>query len=323
LGTENGNITPDEPKPGLISVVMATYNGERYLAEQLGSILNQSYKNMEIICVDDCSTDGTIGILNEIKRSYPNIIKIHRNEQNLGLRKTFEKGTLLANGEFIAYSDQDDWWFPVKLRELHRKITENRKLAFVYSNAELVDENLQLIRETVFSPKDRPFKGDKYYNVVFENRVMGCTILARTDFVQKVLPFPSKGFYQDWYLAIMAQALNYPVDYVDKPLIKYRRHRSNVVGRDKKFKKKSSYKERTRRRYNQLHSLDFSKFRNPKLEELLKMEMDMLSLILEKKPIKAYRSLRSFYGELEKLITVPSRIKYSDMRLILRGMFFR
>ncbi len=95
-------------KMALVSIALPTYNGEAFLSKQIDSLLSQNYNNLELIIVDDCSTDGTIEVLNQYK---PNaVVKIFQNERRLGVIKNFEKAISLCAGEFISLSDQDDIW---------------------------------------------------------------------------------------------------------------------------------------------------------------------------------------------------------------------
>ena len=103
----------------MISIAMTTYNGEKYLREQLDSILNQTYKDFELIICDDCSTDSTVQI---IKSYIDPRIKLFINEKNLGFKKNFEKAIKLCTGEYIALSDQDDIWELDHLKILYDKI---------------------------------------------------------------------------------------------------------------------------------------------------------------------------------------------------------
>ena len=99
----------------LVSIALCIYNGERFLKEQLETLVNQTYKNIEIVAVDDCSTDSSVLILETYKAKYP-FINIHRNARNLGYVKNFEKAISLCKGDFIALSDQDDIWDPDKIK---------------------------------------------------------------------------------------------------------------------------------------------------------------------------------------------------------------
>src|ERR1700742_3478188 len=99
----------------LISVALCTYSGEKFLQEQMDSILAQTYKNLEIVIVDDCSTDRTIDIINSYAEKDKRI-KLFQNDTNLGFNKNFEKALSLTTGEYISISDQDDTWLPQKLQ---------------------------------------------------------------------------------------------------------------------------------------------------------------------------------------------------------------
>src|SRR5690606_18169426 len=105
-------------------IALCTYNGGKYLIEQLDSLVKQDYPNIEIIIVDDCSKDTTLSILNSYSLHYPNI-KIHVNENNLGYKKNFEKAIQLCNGEYIALSDQDDIWKLDKISKLINSIEKS------------------------------------------------------------------------------------------------------------------------------------------------------------------------------------------------------
>ena len=109
------------PHNHLISVVLATYNGEKYIEEQINSILQQTYSPLEVIIVDDASTDNTVSILRQFETSH-SCIKVFTSEVNAGYIKNFEKGMLLARGEYIALSDQDDIWEEEKLCRLMEEI---------------------------------------------------------------------------------------------------------------------------------------------------------------------------------------------------------
>ena len=93
-----------------VSVIMCTYNGEKYLREQIDSILAQTYPIHEIIVCDDCSTDNTMAILQEYATRFT-FIKVHQNEKNKGCNQNFHDTLYKATGNYIAISDQDEFWF--------------------------------------------------------------------------------------------------------------------------------------------------------------------------------------------------------------------
>src|ERR1700712_2781618 len=123
----------------LVSIVMATYNGERFLEAQMNSVLKQSYPSLEIIVVDDGSTDGTAAILQSYAKNYHYIRLYFSEGKNLGYIKNFERGCQLATGDYISFCDQDDIWHPDKTNILMNAIGNH---PMVYGDDELVDGQL-------------------------------------------------------------------------------------------------------------------------------------------------------------------------------------
>ena len=121
----------------MISIAMATYNGDKYIKEQIDSILNQTIQDFEIVICDDCSTDGTVRILHEYAKNDKRF-HIYQNEDNLGFKKNFEKAITLCQGEYIALSDQDDIWMPNHL-ELLKNAIKGKVLSC--GNADLIDKD--------------------------------------------------------------------------------------------------------------------------------------------------------------------------------------
>src|SRR6187549_727051 len=121
----------------LVSIAMATYNGEKFITEQLESLVNQTYKNIEIVIVDDCSTDNTVRIITDFQKKYGSITLIEK-DSNSGITKTFEHSIRNCKGEYIALSDQDDVWLSNKIEIL---LDELGSEDAIYSNSLLVDKN--------------------------------------------------------------------------------------------------------------------------------------------------------------------------------------
>lgn len=215
----------------LVSIAMASYNGERFIKEQLDSILNQTYPNIELVIVDDCSKDETITIIKKYQSNFSNI-KLFQNEINSGVTKTFEKAIQESKGDFIAISDQDDIW---ELNKIEILMNEIGNYDAVYSNSLLVDANGNSLNKsftTIMNMKTytcgAPF--------LLSNSVPGHTILMKKAFVKKILPFPKDMLFDLW-IGFCA-AGNNGIKFVDKTLVKYRQHESNTIGtRDSKNKK--------------------------------------------------------------------------------------
>lgn len=219
-----------------VSIVISTYNGERYIAEQLDSILCQSYKNIEIIISDDKSTDGTFSILKEYANKYP-IIQLFKNDFNFGYIKNFEKGISYASGDYIALSDQDDWWHPQKIEVSLNKI-KNTSYDLVYCNSSFVDYNLKTTGFT-FSDKKNMITTNNPLHLIFDNCVSGHACLFKKSLLKNALPL-SPNVPHDWWLAYIA-TLNNGIYYIDQELVKYRIHNNNTIAcaprRSKKIKK--------------------------------------------------------------------------------------
>lgn len=213
----------------LISVAMTTYNGEKYISEQIDSILNQTYKNIEIIICDDCSTDNTINILKEYEKKYNNI-KIYLNESNIGLNNNFEKAIKNCNGEYIAISDQDDIWNRNKLELLINNIENydvicSKKIDIGNNNEILQDIHIKSFEYA------KKFKYNKYdfLNMFFTNILWGCTSLSKKTFLINCMPFPTeKNFCYDHWLCINAY-VNESLKYIDDVTLMHRIHYSNVT----------------------------------------------------------------------------------------------
>jgi glycosyltransferase involved in cell wall biosynthesis len=207
----------------LISVVVATYNGAKFIGAQLDSILTQTYPNIEIIIVDDNSTDETQQILHQYAATNNNI-KIHINSTNLGYVKNFEKGMLLATGDFIAPSDQDDIWLPDKLSIL---MHERGDHVIVYCNSELIDEQNKKIGKKLSDIK-RLVSYDDCLTYAIGNAAAGHAMLFPRSLVAECVPLPTM-IPHDYWLGFVATFTS-PLKYIDTPLVLYRQHDANVFG---------------------------------------------------------------------------------------------
>lgn len=223
----------------LVSVVIATYNGEQFIAKQLDSIVNQTYSNIEVIVVDDRSTDGTAALVNIYSEKYANVWLVV-NEQNLGYVKNFEKGFLLAKGDIIAPCDQDDIW---DVRKIEVLLAEMGNHEIVYCNSSLIDANDQPLHKNLSDIKHlRSF--DNCLNYTIGNTAAGHAMLIKKEVIERCIPFPTM-IPHDFWLGFVATCVG-PIKYVNQLLVQYRQHGSNVFGAvkvegaKKVFRKKNS-----------------------------------------------------------------------------------
>lgn len=218
----------------MISVVMCTYNGAKYLKEQIDSILQQTIADFELVVCDDCSDDGTWEILQDYASSNDKI-RVCRNERNLGFLKNYEKALGLASGEYVAMSDQDDIWMPNHLEVLMKLLGEK---TIACGNSLLVDENGGSLGMTLKEQEDLTVVSDNPMDValsimVYRNPFQGAAMLFRRSFLEKALPIPEGVKYHDSWFAALACFME-GISYTDETILKYRLHGGNQSGLHKK-----------------------------------------------------------------------------------------
>ena len=207
----------------LISIILCTYNGERYLREQLESLLQQDYARLEIIAVDDASTDTTLRILKAYAARDPRL-QVYRNPSNLGFRRNFERALGLCTGDLVSPSDQDDVWMPSKLSRLQDTLGT---AMMSYCDSELVDERGSALGQKI-SDKFNVASIDDPVSFVFSNCVSGHAMLFRRELITSgALPFPAELFH-DWWLAFVAASVG-RIRYCPECLVHYRQHEKAVT----------------------------------------------------------------------------------------------
>ena len=212
-----------------ISVAMTTYNGEKYLREQLDSLYSQTRIPDEIIVTDDLSSDNTVKILEEYKKNKG--LKYFINEKRLGVNKNFEKSIGLCSGNYISFCDQDDIWLPEKIEKSYLKLKEIEKYgihSLIKANHVEINANKEIIR--CKKTKDSSLLTD----MVFDFFQSGCTIMINRKMLDYILPFPETSvIYFDVYTYYTSLIVgNYYR--ISEPLMYYRRHSSNITGKYKK-----------------------------------------------------------------------------------------
>ena len=225
-----GNLSMNSQEP-VISIAMTTYNGEIFLVQQLDSILNQSWNNIELIICDDGSDDNTIKIIKKYMEEY-DCIKLYRNPHRLGVVKNFEKAIELCQALYIALSDQDDIWIENKLEilmhEMHKLEQSYDNLPLmVHSDSSMIDENGYVINKSYFNFRDYNLKGTKDLNhVISRCGVMGNTILMNRDLKKCILPFPDGLDVHDYWIALINEIYGKRIT-LHEPLVQYRIHEHN------------------------------------------------------------------------------------------------
>jgi len=205
----------------LISVALCSFNGSRYIVEQLDSILNQTYKNIEIVVLDDCSTDNTVNLLIDYSEKYPQI-KVFRNQKNMGVDRSFAKVLTFCKGDYIAISDQDDIWMSNKLEDAYNRIDD---AILVYSNSELIDEDGTDMHRRMYR-KTNLYSGSDPRAISLNHNIAGHTMFFKASLLNDVLPIPA-GCNYDWWIPFVA-ANQGEIKYMDFPYVKHRMHSGNA-----------------------------------------------------------------------------------------------
>lgn len=242
LTPENQATTNEIEIQPPVSIVLATYNGEAYLAKQLESLVQQTYTNIEIIAVDDGSSDKTVEILREQASRHPNM-KVFINEANLGFIKNFERGCTLSGGELIAFCDQDDYWDKTKIEKMVAAIEH---YSIVYCDSLVCNERLQPAGTKISDIVNFKSWNNCLQLAVF-CRTYAHAMMFRRSLLSSAYPFLNV-IPPDWWLPYLSTFYG-GMKYLSEPLVLYRQHAGNVTGviggKGKKDKQKSK-KERKR-----------------------------------------------------------------------------
>ncbi|HLM61925.1 MAG TPA: glycosyltransferase family 2 protein [Pyrinomonadaceae bacterium] len=255
-----------------ISIALCTYNGEKFLPAQLESYLAQTRVPDELVVSDDCSTDKTARIIEEFSRRVAFPVRFHRNEKNLRSTKNFERAISLCTGDLIFLSDQDDVWMPHKLARIEEEFSEHQKVGMVFSDAEIVDENLQPLGRNLwsftFSDENRKDTSDgNFFNVLLsQNVVTGATMAFRAEYREIFMPIPEgipNLIHDGWISLLIANETD--VAFIDEPLIKYRQHAGQQLGIDYRAALENDFDKR-RSRYDV--SIEFGKKEIARLQQM-------------------------------------------------------
>lgn len=211
-----------------VNILMSTYNGEKFVADQIESIQKQTYTDWNLIIRDDGSSDRTCEIVDDFV-SKDNRIKLIQAE-NVGVIKSFhELVTDNNNADFYFFADQDDYWLPEKLSVMleETKKHDNSKPVMYYTDLKVTDRNLNVTSESMIRGQS-DHANTKLVQELTENTVTGGASMINHELAQ-LWQSTNDIIMHDWYLAIVAAALGELV-YIDQPTHLYRQHDSNVLG---------------------------------------------------------------------------------------------
>jgi glycosyltransferase involved in cell wall biosynthesis len=205
-----------------VSVVMAVYNGQRFLREQVESVLNELLPGDELIIVDDASRDNSLAFLRSITSP---VLRVYANSSNLGVVGCFERGLQIAAHEFIFLCDQDDVWLPGKRANFVAAFEQDLSVSVVISDAQVIDAQGLIIAPSFMATK-HGFKGS-VFATVWRNRYLGCAMALRHSLLAIALPVPRHVPMHDMWFGVLGRVTG-KVVYLPTPFLQYRRHTGNV-----------------------------------------------------------------------------------------------
>lgn len=214
------------------AVLLATYNGEKYISQQLDSLLDQSYKDFICYIHDDGSSDSTVSICEEYEKRYPDKFRILRYEPTGGAKKNFLSLMHRVSEDYILFCDQDDVWLPDKIEQMMSAIRHVKGDFLAFCDLKIVDENLHVISDSFFGANHMdPYKID-YKNALIKGFIPGCTMMVSRGLLLKALRYKDADRIKmhDWWLVLAALMAGMELVYVHKPLALYRQHSQNAIG---------------------------------------------------------------------------------------------
>ncbi len=290
---------------------MASFNGEKYISQQLESIINQSYTNLEIVITDDASSDSTLDIIKGFQSKF-DFIRLFKHEKNLGITPTFEHSFRQCRGDYITICDQDDIWASNKIEFLVNAMKDED---MVYSNSELIDRHGHSMNLQINALANlRSF----YSGIPFLVGVClpGHTMLLKAEFLKSILPIPVEIIYDRWIC--FCAAGNNGIKYVDKPLVGYRQHESNSfgVGKSRNKSKRKTRQERFDQKLQELKLFGNAPIQNKETKQMLK---ELLALFT--RTISIRRSIY-FFKHKNELLAIKKRNRLRKLLFCLK-MFFK
>ncbi len=219
-----------------VDILLATYNGGRFLAEQLASIERQTFSEWRLIARDDGSTDNTILILEEFRERYPDkILLIEDEEDNLGPSQNFERLLAYSDAPYFFFCDQDDVWIDNKVAVMldliiSAEAEENSDRAiFAHSDLTIVDSELKVIAPSMWQYQYMEPSRCEWNHLVVQNVVTGCAAMGNASLRRKIVPFPKEIIMHDWWIALVASVIGRIV-WTKECTVMYRQHSKNDTG---------------------------------------------------------------------------------------------
>ena len=223
----------------MVDILLAAFNGERFIRQQLDSVLAQTETNWRLFIKDDGSTDRTLAIIEEYKENYPDKIFVSVSPQPTGSAMyNFFSMFPLASSDYIFLCDQDDIWLPEKIEksmeEMHRLETISNKdmPLFVHTDLCVVDETLDMRYPSFFRMQKYCLSKNNFGSALVQNVATGCSVLVNKPLLAMAGSASPEIIMHDWWLYLIAAAFG-KVGVVKSPTVLYRQHGANTLGAKK------------------------------------------------------------------------------------------
>lgn len=218
-----------------VDILLSVYNGASFLEPQINSILSQTVTSWRLIVRDDGSSDCSVALIQRYVEKFPDKIFFLQDEERLGALKSFSKLACISSAPYVAFCDQDDVWdarkLEVQLQGMYA-LEQSRGVhmpLLVYSDLRVVGNQLQPIADSMWRYQRLDATRVSLCNLLIQNTVTGCTLLANRELVQVATPIPSEAVMHDYWFALVA-ALQDGLKPVPEQLVFYRQHGSNTIG---------------------------------------------------------------------------------------------
>ncbi len=233
-----------------VNIIMSTYNGARYVAQQIDSILNSDYTDWSLFITDDVSKDDTIDIIRQYVALYPERITLYKNITNKGAGRNFLETLYSFNrrehaieglpkssneAQYYMFCDQDDVWEKTKIEDtLYRmKLMEKKygkdKPALVFTDAMVVNSRLKVTDSSFYKSNRLKVNNTGFAGLLMENKCIGCTMMINQALLDRYTVVPEHARMHDYWIALIASAFGH-ISYLPAKTLKYRQHEDNVIG---------------------------------------------------------------------------------------------
>lgn len=222
----------------MIDILLATYNGEKFLAAQIDSLISQTYADWRLLVHDDGSVDGTVDVIRNYQRRFPaKIFLIEDGLRSLGAKNNFAHLMTCSSSEYVMFCDQDDIWLEGKVGET-LKLMVGKEMAVgksipvgVFTDLRVVDENANVVAESIWKYLDvSPLLAQSINQLAVRTCLVGCTMMINRSALKVSLPIPDEAVMHDWWIGLAVLKNKGCLVALDRPTALYRQHSANAIG---------------------------------------------------------------------------------------------